>query len=121
MRLPVFLVLSWILGTCSLGLGQNLLLQVSAMPTDSLESFSHQVLQVQPGERQPPSAGIQPSSAFLPSYALQNPSGYSFLCLKELEIENKLPLGVWIKLENPAYLRPQLGNQASFRLKLLRF
>ncbi|MEM7656832.1 MAG: hypothetical protein AAF399_11940 [Bacteroidota bacterium] len=115
------LMLIFALGSLgSLLQGQQLSLQISAMSPDSVMSFTQQI-QPSTESLDSPLFSTNPSPAFLPTYARQNPSGYSFLCLKELEIENKLPIGLWIKLENPAYLRQQLGNQASLRLKLLRF
>lgn len=59
--------------------------------------------------------------AVLPSFFRENPSGYSFLCRKELQIENSLPIGIWIDAEQPDYLKGQIGNALNLRLKLLRF
>lgn len=67
-----------------------------------------------------PSASLLQSS-ILPGYARQNPTGYSFLCRKELEIERKSPVGVWMKVdENRQKIEglPQSQANLRFRIKL---
>jgi len=57
----------------------------------------------------------------LPSYARQNPSGYSYLCHLELKAEDKLPIGVWVKIDDgKESLVPRLP-QTYLQFKLLRF
>jgi len=58
---------------------------------------------------------------FLPNYALENPQGLSYLCRLELDIEKKLPLGVWIQLDQGAGLGVSPRNNAYVRFKLFNF
>lgn len=60
----------------------------------------------------------------LPSHVRENPRGYSYLCRLELEIEEKLPVGVWMKTATPdlsGNLEGVLRQNAYVRFKLLRF
>ncbi|MEL6851308.1 MAG: hypothetical protein AAFP92_22495, partial [Bacteroidota bacterium] len=60
------------------------------------------------------------SPHFLPAYARKNPSGYSYLCRLELDIENRLPIGIWVDLGDQIGASPSAAS-ASLRLKLKRF
>jgi hypothetical protein len=68
---------------------------------------------------------ISPSPHFLPDFALENPTGYSFLCRTELAVENKFPIGIWLKIgeERPAMQsRPIRATEGTkVQLKLMRF
>lgn len=58
---------------------------------------------------------------FLPDYAQENPQGLSYLCRLELDIEKKLPLGVWIKIDEGSGLGVSPRNNAYVRFKLFNF
>jgi hypothetical protein len=61
------------------------------------------------------------SEQLLPAYARENPSGYSYLCRLELAIEEKAPIGVWVKVaDRPAWKGDGLSN-LQVQFKLLRF
>ncbi len=53
---------------------------------------------------------------FLPTYARNNPSGYSYLCLKEIEVEKKLPIGIWFEVEPDGPLQHLIQSGARIRL-----
>lgn len=61
------------------------------------------------------------SNAFLPSYARENPSGYSYLCRLELKVEDTLPVGLWLKLGTDESLKTGPFSAANLRMKLFRF
>jgi hypothetical protein len=54
---------------------------------------------------------------FVPTYARQNPSGYSYLCRLELKAEDKLPLGIWLRADETNHP----GGNIYLRLKMIRF
>lgn len=86
-------------------------------------------LQVGNGDVISPSSPAAPNSpvfqsSLLPSYVQENPLGYSYLCRLELEIEEKLPVGVWMKIGEPSMQSNFEGlarQNAYVRFKLLRF
>jgi hypothetical protein len=55
---------------------------------------------------------------FLPDFVRENPRGYSYLCRLELEVEEKLPLGIWFKIGDN-YGLP--GGNAHVRFRLFNF
>ncbi|MEZ4774420.1 MAG: hypothetical protein R3D00_14640 [Bacteroidia bacterium] len=57
----------------------------------------------------------------LPSYAKENPSGYSWLCRMELKIEDELPVGLWVKAGDSGGVVNSTGNNLHIKLKLFRF
>ncbi|MEO0898462.1 MAG: hypothetical protein AAFY71_18765 [Bacteroidota bacterium] len=57
----------------------------------------------------------------MPEYARENPSGYSFLCRLELKAEDKLPVGLWVEVEDGKNLSLPTYPHTYFRLKLIRF
>ncbi|MCB9232070.1 MAG: hypothetical protein H6581_10425 [Bacteroidia bacterium] len=57
----------------------------------------------------------------LPGFARENPTGYSWFCRQELLLEKKLPVGVWIKIDEDMTVEDGPVNRASLRLKLLKF
>jgi hypothetical protein len=65
-----------------------------------------------------PKTILKPAS--LPEYARENPAGHSYLCRLEVKIENKFPLGVWVKVGDSGGIVNSTGNNAHFRL-LKRF
>ena len=63
-----------------------------------------------------------PSSLdLMPQYVQDNPTGYSYLCRLELDLEKKLPVPVWLKMEDNRKLSEGLTNNVYVRFKLLRF
>ena len=60
------------------------------------------------------------SSAFIPEFARKNPTGYTYLCRLELQIEKDLPLGLWLDIgDNSTYGNPSNANaNVRFRFKL---
>lgn len=78
--------------------------------------------------------GFQPATPFIssgtpaasfslirPAFVRKNPRGYSYLCRLELEIEEKLPVGVWIKTGDAQAVSTGLKSNAHVRFKLLNF
>ncbi|RMG23853.1 MAG: hypothetical protein D6730_13660 [Bacteroidetes bacterium] len=63
----------------------------------------------------------QVSPAFLPAYALENPTGYSYLCRLELKAEASLPVAFWLKLGEQYGAPGTVGSPANLRMKVLRF
>ncbi|MFK7921495.1 MAG: hypothetical protein AB8H47_06035 [Bacteroidia bacterium] len=61
--------------------------------------------------------GLRIPQYFIPTYARANPSGYSYLCRLELQIEDELPLGLWIRADEKAHP----GGSLYVRMKLIRF
>lgn len=61
----------------------------------------------------------QPATRWLPQYARDNPSGYSFLCRQELAIERRWPIGLWVNLQEGEALRGTIMSTAHLRLRLL--
>ncbi len=57
----------------------------------------------------------------IPEYVRKNPRGYSYLCRLELEIEEKLPIGVWIKFGEEGQSMGRPGGNARVRFKLFQF
>ena len=57
----------------------------------------------------------------LPEYVQRNPQNYSYLCRLELDLEKKLAVPVWLKMEDNKKLGEGLTNNVYVRLKLLRF
>lgn len=62
----------------------------------------------------------QVSSAYLPEFARNNPTGYTYLCRLELKIEKDLPLGLWLDIgDNSTTGNPSNANaNVRFRFKL---
>ncbi len=79
--------------------------------SDSLAKFQRLTL---PTESSPTPFLTQ---AFLPEYARENPSGYSYLCRMELKLEDQLPLGIWVRADEKGYP----GGSLYLRLKMIRF
>ena len=70
-----------------------------------------------------PSVFNAPSDHLIPDHVRENPMNYSYLCRLEKKIERKLPVGLWLKLENNNFNRsylPRPGN-AYIRMKMIRF
>ncbi len=42
-------------------------------------------------------ASLLVSPQLLPRFVRENPRGYSYVCRLELEVEEKLPVGVWVR------------------------
>lgn len=61
--------------------------------------------------------GLRIPQYIIPTYARANPSGYSYLCRLELQIEDELPLGLWIRADEKAHP----GGSVYLRMKLIRF
>ena len=59
--------------------------------------------------------------SFMPQYVQENPQGYSPLCRLELDLEDKMRMPVWIKMEDNRRLTEGLTQNVYVRLKLLRF
>ena len=79
-----------------------------------------------PGYPLPPGftgqADLSPSFSLIrPAYVKENPRGYSYLCRLELEMEEKLPVGIWIKTGDAQAVSTGLKSNAHVRLKLLNF
>ena len=65
---------------------------------------------------------LSPSLDFIrPRFVRENPRGYSYLCRLELEIEDKLPIGVWLNLGEYTHLPGNSGGNAHLKFKLLDF
>ena len=60
-------------------------------------------------------------SLIRPAFVQENPRGYSYLCRLELEIEEKLPVGVWVKAGDAQQVNTGIKSNAHLRLKLLNF
>lgn len=96
-----------------------------ALPTERSQAVSPTGLQFRSGAQASPfsqgsssSTGTnQIGTAFLPEYARENPSGYSYLCRLELKIEDQLPLGVWFQADGSNHP----GGSIYLRLKMIRF
>ncbi|MEL6254568.1 MAG: hypothetical protein AAFR87_21340 [Bacteroidota bacterium] len=60
------------------------------------------------------------SSAFIPEFVRKNPTGYTYLCRLELQIEKDLPLGLWLDIgDDSTYGNPSNANaNVRFRFKL---
>lgn len=77
-----------------------------------------------PGARAPsaPSlkvpAPISLSHPLLPAYIRSNPMGYAPLCRLEVKIEQKLPIGVWLRADGMVYNRIVNPGLAYLRFKL---
>lgn len=56
-----------------------------------------------------------------PMHVVQNPRGFSPICRFELKVEDRLPVGLWLKLEDDRLSEGMLKDNAHVRLKLLRF
>ena len=56
-----------------------------------------------------------------PRFVRENPRGFSYLCRLELEIEEKLPIGVWLNLGEWSHLPGNSGGNAHIKFKLLDF
>ena len=70
-----------------------------------------------------PSVFNAPNDHLIPDYVRENPMNYSYLCRLEQQIEAKLPVGLWLKLEPNNFRQPSLpspGN-AYIRMKMIRF
>lgn len=70
------------------------------------------------------SPSIFPNHFPLPDHVVENPLGYSYLCRLELEIEERLPVGVWMKIgesSSPAQFEGLPRQNAYVRFKLFRF
>ncbi len=64
-----------------------------------------------------------PSDHIIPEYIRENPMQFSYLCRLEKKIERKLPVGLWLKLEDNNFAQsfsPRPGN-AYIRMKMVRF
>jgi len=87
--------------------------------TDSLTQVIANTIQFERNERS--RSGDNPAfqipNYFIPTYARRNPSGYSYLCRLELQIEDELPLGLWIRADEK--MHP--GGSLYVRMKLIRF
>lgn len=57
----------------------------------------------------------------LPGFVQANPRGYSPLCRLELEIEEKSPVGVWMRFGDNPNVTSIAPTRAYFQLKLLDF
>ena len=69
-----------------------------------------------PSPAEPP-AFLRSDYRLLPAYARQNPRGYTYLCRLELEVEERLPIGLWFKMdEGPSRQTSMLGS-AHLRLR----
>ena len=110
------------------GMGLFLLFGVSALQAqaslsffaknDSLfsrqRSFAFQALEIQQG----------PQPILKTAYIPPDPGYLSYLCRKELEIEKKLPIGIWINIGEPEsqlIRHPGAGAVSNVRFKLLKF
>lgn len=114
----VWLILSLLLGSLSWGFSQpGIHLGVpdyqfssnftSSTPTNSTVSSS---------------SGLSPNLTMIhPQFVKDNPRGYSYLCRLELQIEDKLPIGVWINLGEHTNLAGNSGGNAHVKFKLLNF
>jgi hypothetical protein len=58
-------------------------------------------------------------SSILPQYARENPANFAPLCRMELQVENQLPIGIWVNWEDSG--QSALMESAHLRLRLLRF
>lgn len=56
-----------------------------------------------------------------PKHIQENPLGLSFFCRMEVAVEKKLPMGLWIKIDETPEIDNGPINQAYFRLKLFKF
>ncbi len=68
--------------------------------------------------------GLAPNienTSVTPQYVKENPTGYSYLCRLELDIEKKSPIPVWFKLGENNGLWGNAGGNAAVRVKLFRF
>lgn len=65
------------------------------------------------------SLGLTPSGNFaFPKEVQRNPMGYAPLCMLELKIERKLPVGLWIRADGAANRPGYYPGLAYFRLKM---
>ena len=63
-------------------------------------------------------AEVKPSPYFLPKFAQENPTGYSYLCRQELEIERKSPVGIWVEVEPDEYQKSQIFSGPRLRFRV---
>lgn len=73
--------------------------------------------------RQSPSLAVSdttlsPTPQFLPRYARENPTGYSFLCRQELAIQRRWPVGLWVDMEDNPNLQGQIMTTPHLRLQV---
>ncbi len=59
-----------------------------------------------------------PPSNLLPSYARQNPTGFSFLCRQELAIQRRWPVALWVDMEDNPTLKGQIMTTPHLRLQV---
>ena len=64
---------------------------------------------------------LQASEHFIPTFARQNPSGYSYLCRLELKAENTMAIPLWFRAENGREGAMFPGGNVYLQIKALRF
>lgn len=69
------------------------------------------------------SGTLLPNGHLIPGYIRENPLQYSYLCRLELNIEEKLPVGLWLRIDQPGFGQPFRTNPGNvyFNMKMLRF
>ncbi len=90
--------------------------QLKVNSTDSLHFITSPPLFRVQGNNS--TGGIQRLN-ILPEYARENPTGYTFLCRLELDIEKRSPLPVWVQVGN--MFSNTSGGSAYLQLKMFRF
>lgn len=115
-----------LLGLFLLLAGSTCVGQISIqLPAQSGESSSRTAAGWEAGKLEFQETGLSGTSMFdqfrLPSHVETNPRGYSPLCRLELRIEDKLPVGVWVKLGEKPLTPSYLRSNAEVRFKLFRF
>ena len=116
--------LKWMVWAGFLFMGTSVLkaqvpLQIGTL-SDFPHSFDSQRFLVEKRQDSLGSFSFLPET-IIPEYVRENPRGYSYLCRLELKIEEKLPIGVWIKIgENSGFAGDAKGN-AHVRFKLFQF
>ncbi|MEO0473688.1 MAG: hypothetical protein AAF206_29015 [Bacteroidota bacterium] len=64
---------------------------------------------------------LHTSEHFIPAFARDNPSGYSYLCRLELKAENTMAIPLWFRAENGREGALFPGGNVYLQIKALRF
>ena len=88
-----------------------------ALESSKKQIWQNQILISNPLISAIPKSDLIIPNYFVPQYARENPSGYSYLCRLELKAEDELPLGIWLRADETSHP----GGNLYLRLKMIRF
>lgn len=136
MRMTRILILATFVGLTNLAIGQTVIFvgpigiskgnSVNLVGVGNSPTFAQNALGQFDQDlkySQGPGTFNSPSDHLIPDHIRENPMQFSYLCRLEKKIERKLPVGLWLKLENNNFAQsfsPRPGN-AYIRMKMLRF